>query len=106
MVGIYTPLNMLLSVQPRLTSRVPAGWRRSWRRGEAARAQDEESVVVDQGEASGRLWDMPGLPEARQGAGGAGTIALEADGAHEREARVSDMLIGHRSDIDPRYVGL
>ena len=54
MVGIYTPLNMLLSVQPRLTSRVPAGWRRSWRRGEAARAQDEESVVVDQGEASGR----------------------------------------------------
>ena len=48
-------------------------------RGEAAQAQDEESVVADQGEAPGRLWDMPGLPRARQGAGGAGIIALEAD---------------------------
>ena len=79
---------MPLSVQPRLTSRVPAGWRRSWQRGEAAQAQDEESVVADQGEAPGRLWDVPGLPRARQGAGGAAIIALEADGAHEREAPV------------------
>ena len=45
-------------------------------------------MVADQGEASDRLWDVPGLPQARQGAGGAGTIALEADGAHEREAPV------------------
>ena len=46
-------------------------------------------MVVDQGEAPrGRLWDVPGLPRARQGAGGAGIIALEADGGHEREAPV------------------
>ena len=62
----------------RLTSRVPAGQRRSWHRDDAARALDEESVVSDQGESSGWLWVMPGLPQAPQGAGGAGLIALEA----------------------------
>ena len=70
---------MPLSMQPRLTSCVPAGRRRSWQRGEAARAQDEESVVADQDEASGRLWVVPGLPQERQVAAGAALIALEAD---------------------------
>ena len=71
---------MPLSMQPRLTSRVPAGQRRSWHRGEAARALDEESVVAVQGEWSEWLWVMPGPPQAPQGAGGAGLIALEEDG--------------------------
>ena len=53
--------------------------------GEAARALDEESVVAVQGESSEWLWVMPGLPQAPQGAGGAGLIALEADGdGHQR----------------------
>ena len=45
---------------------------------------DEESVVADQGEASGQLWDVPATAsEARQGAaGGAGTIALEGRTDH------------------------
>ena len=69
----------------RLTSRVPAGQRRSWHRDDAARALDEESVVAVQGESSDWLWVMPGLPQAPQGAGGAGIIALEADGdGHQR----------------------
>ena len=71
---------MPLSMHPRLTLRVPAGQRRSWHRGEAARALDEESVVAVQGESSDWLWVMPGLPQAPQGAGGAGIIVLEADG--------------------------
>ena len=71
---------MPLSMHPRLTSRVPAGQRRSWHRGEAVRALDEESVVAVQGESSEWLWVMPGLPQAPQGAGGAGLIALEEDG--------------------------
>ena len=62
----------------RLTSSVPAGQRRSWHRDDAARALDEESVVDGQGESSDWLWAMPGLPQPRQGAGGAGLIALEA----------------------------
>ena len=41
---------------------------------------DEESVVAVQGESSDWLWVMPGLPQAPQGAGGAGIIVLEADG--------------------------
>ena len=44
------------------------------------RALDEESVVAVQGESSEWLWVMPGLPQAPQGAGGAGLIALEEDG--------------------------
>ena len=64
----------------RLTSRVPAGQRRSWHRDDAARALDEESVVAVQGESSDWLWVMLGLPQAPQGAGGAGIIVLEADG--------------------------
>ena len=64
----------------RLTSRVPAGQRRSWHRDDAARALDEDSVVAVQGESSDWLWVMPGLPQAPQGAGGAGIIVLEADG--------------------------
>ena len=76
---------MPLSMHPRLTLRVPAGQRRSWHRGEAARALDEESVVAVQGESSDWLWVMPGLPQAPQGAGGAGIIVLEADGdGHQR----------------------
>ena len=71
---------MPLSMHPRLTSRVPAGQRRSWHRGEAARALDEESVVAVQGESSDWLWVMPGPPQAPQGAGGARLIALEEDG--------------------------
>ena len=70
---------MPLSMHPRLTSCVPAGQRRSWHRGEATRALDEESVVTGQGESSCWLWVVPGLPQAPQGAGGAGIIALEAD---------------------------
>ena len=72
---------MPLSMHPRLTSRVPAGQRRSSgiEVGEAARAQDEESVVTGQGESSCWLWVVPGLPQAPQGTGGAGIIALEAD---------------------------
>ena len=42
-------------------------------------ALDEESVVDGQAESSGWLLVIPGLPQARQGAGGAGLIALEAD---------------------------
>ena len=67
-----------LSMHLRRTSRVPAGERRSWHRDDAAWALDEESVVSGQGEASDWLWVMPGLPQARKGAGGAGLIALEA----------------------------
>ena len=63
----------------RLTSSVPAGQRRSWHRDDAARALDEESVVDGQGESSDWLWAMPGLPQARQGASGAGLITLEVD---------------------------
>ena len=63
----------------RLTSRVPAGQRRSWHRDDAARALDEESVVDGQGESSDWLWVMPGLPQAPQGASGAGLITLEVD---------------------------
>ena len=70
---------MPLSMHARLTSRVPAGQRRSWHRGEATRPQDEESVVTGQGESSDWLWVVPGLPQAPQGTGGAGLIALEAD---------------------------
>ena len=44
------------------------------------RALDEESVVAVQGESSEWLWVMPGLPQAPQGAGGAGLTALEEDG--------------------------
>ena len=68
---------MPLSVHPRTTSCVPAGQRRSWHRGEAARALDEESVVAVQGESSEWLKVMPELPQAPQGAG---LIALEEDG--------------------------
>ena len=49
-----------------------------WHRDDAARALDEDSVVDGQGESSDWLWAMPGLPQPRQGAGGAGLIALEA----------------------------
>jgi len=73
------PLSMPLSMHPRLTSRVPAGQRRSWHRGEATRLQNEESVVTGQGELSCWLWLVPGLPQAPQSAGGAGIIALEVD---------------------------
>ena len=44
------------------------------------RALDEESVVAVQGESSDWLWVMPGPPQAPQGAGSAGLIALEEDG--------------------------
>jgi hypothetical protein len=67
-----------LGIHPRSTSGVPAGWRRFSDRGEAARAQDEESVVTGQDESSGWLWVVTGLPQARQGAGGAGSVALGA----------------------------
>ena len=63
----------------RPTSRVPSGQRRSWHRDDAVWALDEESVVDGQAESSGWLLVIPGLPQARQGAGGAGLIALEAD---------------------------
>ena len=75
---------MPLGIHPRSTLRVPASWRRFSDRGEAARAQDEESVVTGQGGSSCWLWVMPGLPQARQGAGGAGSIALEADGGGDQ----------------------
>ena len=52
MIRAAWPLSMPLSMHPRLTSRVPAGQRRSWHRGEAARALDEESEVAVQGESS------------------------------------------------------
>ena len=48
-------------------------------RGEAARALDEESVVAGQDSSSCWLWVMSGLPQVQQGAGGAGSVALEAD---------------------------
>ena len=71
---------MPLSMHPRTTSWVPAGWRRITDRGEAARALDEDSVVTGQDSSSCWLWVVPGLPQARQGAGGAemGIVALEA----------------------------
>ena len=65
----YAPQNHILGA---------GGWRRFSDRGEAARALDEESVVAGQDSSSCWLWLVPGLPQPRQGAGGAGLIALEA----------------------------
>ena len=78
-IRVTEQLMMPLSMHPRTTSCVPAGWRRSCHRSEAVRAQDEDSVVTGQGESSCWLWVVSGLPQARQSAGGAGSIAPEAD---------------------------